>query len=187
MKSYLLILLVLPLMAWALPPTMGELPPVTHADGVVSTNLPLAAALSKSGSLAFCLNFTTSPSNNVEVAFGHAAMPEALADEEVDLVVGWDCGTWFVRKGMESVAVSQAASGECGECTFSWRVRVDGRGVPRHVEAFADGQPLFVDLPANGLFSRDWNAVRLTGRGREVEDGSFAARCRMDETVFIFR
>ena len=51
----------------------------------------------------------------------------------------------------------------------------------------ADGQPLFVDLPANGLFSRDWNAVRLTGRGREVEDGSFAARCRMDETVFIFR
>ena len=182
------------LAAWARTVVPASLPPVTHADTEVSTNVPFATALDAAGRLSFDLVCRATPSNNVEVAFGTDANGNGVLEpEETDRVVGWDCGSWFTRKGADG-----ACQMENGEWkiengvepevrTLSWRVRVGADGTPSRFEATADGTLVFADLPLESTYSPSWNLLRLTERGLDASLETFSVSATPDGTVFIMR
>ena len=135
-----------------------------------------------------------SPSNNVEVAFGTDANGNGVLEpEETDRVVGWDCGSWFTRKGADG-----ACQMENGEWkiengvepevrTLSWRVRVRTDGTPFRFEATADGSPAFAERSLESIYRPSWNLLRLTGRGLDASLETFSVSATPDGTVFIMR
>ena len=177
------------LAAWARTVVPASLPPAVHADTEVSTYVPFTA-----GRFAFDLSCRATPSNNVEVAFGTDANGDGVLEpEETDRVVGWDCGSWFTRKGADG-----ACQMENGEWkiengvepevrTLSWRVLVGADGTPFRLEATADGSPAFADLPLESTYSPSWNLLRLTGRGLDASLEAFTVSVTPDGTTFIMR
>ena len=182
------------LAAWARTVVPASLPPAVHADTEVSTYVPFTAVLDAAGRFAFDLSCRATPSNNVEVAFGTDANGNGVLEpEETDRVVGWDCGSWFTRKGADG-----ACQMENGEWkiengvepevrTLSWRVRVRTDGTPFRLEATADGTLIFADLPLESTYSPSWNLLRLTGRGLDASLETFSVSATPDGTVFIMR
>ena len=182
------------LAAWARTVVPASLPPAVHADTEVSTNVPFTATLDAAGRFAFDLSCRATPSNNVEVAFGTDANGNGVLEpEETDCVVGWDCGSWFTRKGADG-----ACQMENGEWkiengvepevrTLSWRVRVRTDGTPFRLEATADGTLVFADLPLESTYSPSWNLLRLTGRGLDASLEAFTVSVTPDGTTFIMR
>ena len=180
--------------AWGRAVVPAALPPAVHADTEVSTNVPFTATLDAAGRFAFDLSYRATPSNNVEVAFGTDANGNGVLEpEETDRVVGWDCGSWFTRKGADG-----ACQMENGEWKIengvepevrilSWRVRVVADGTPFRFEATADGSPAFADLPLESVYRPSWNLLRLTGRGLDASLETFSVSATPDGTVFIMR
>ena len=180
--------------AWGRAVVPAALPSAVHADTETVTNVPFATALDAAGRLSFDLVCRATPSNNVEVAFGTDANGNGVLEpEETDRVVGWDCGSWFTRKGADG-----ACQMENGEWkiengvepevrTLSWRVRVGADGTPSRFEATADGSPAFADLPLESTYSPSWNLLRLTGRGLDASLETFSVSATPDGTVFIMR
>ena len=180
--------------AWGRAVVPAALPPAVHADTETVTNVPFATALDAAGRLSFDLVCRATPSNNVEVAFGTDANGNGVLEpEETDRVVGWDCGSWFTRKGADG-----ACQMENGEWkiengvepevrTLSWRVRVRTDGTPFRLEATADGSPAFADLPLESTYSPSWNLLRLTGRGLDASLEAFTVSVTPDGTTFIMR
>ena len=175
-------------------PSRAALPPVTHADTEVMTNVPFTVALDVSGRFAFDLSCRATPSNNVEVAFGTDANGDGVLEpEETDRVVGWDCGSWFTRKGadgacrMKNGEWKMENGGGPELRILSWRVRVVADGTPFRLEATADGSPAFADLPLESTYSPSWNLLRLTGRGLDASLEAFTVSVTPDGTTFIMR
>ena len=180
--------------AWGRAVVPAALPPAVHADTETVTNVPFATALDVAGRLSFDLVCRATPSNNVEVAFGTDANGDGVLElEETDRVVGWDCGSWFTRKGADG-----ACQMENGEWkiengvepevrTLSWRVRVRTDGTPFRLEATAAGSPAFADLPLESTYSPSWNLLRLTGRGLDASLEAFTVSVTPDGTTFIMR
>ena len=178
----------------ALPPVTVVLPPVVSADTETMTNVPFHVALDASGRFAFTLSCRATPSNNVEVAFGTDANGNGVLEpEETDRVVGWDCGSWFTRKGADG-----ACQMENGEWkiengvepevrTLSWRVRVRTDGTPFRLEATADGTLVFAERSLESIYRPSWNLLRLTGRGLDASLETFSVSATPDGTVFIMR
>ena len=82
----------------ALAVTVEPLPPCEYADTEVSTNLAIDVSHENMGSLEVVLTANATSSNNVQIAFGVDADGDgALGSLEAEVVVGWDCGAWFVR------------------------------------------------------------------------------------------
>ena len=53
------------------------------------------------------LSAVTTPSNNVQIAFGRDANADGtLAPHEIQIVAGFDCGSWFVRDERDNPARS---------------------------------------------------------------------------------
>ena len=198
MKRCVLFLLLSPICfstsTWGRVAVPAALPPAVHADTETVTNVPFAVALDAAGRLSFDLVCRATPSNNVEVAFGTDANGNGVLEpEEIDRIVGWDCGSWFTRKGADG-----ACQMENGEWkiengvepevrTLSWRVRVRTDGTPFRLEATADGSPAFADLPLESTYSPSWNLLRLTGRGLDASLETFTFSVTPDGTTFIMR
>ena len=166
----------------------AALPPAVHADTEVSTNVPFTAALDAAGRFAFDLSCRATPSNNVEVAFGTDANGNGVLEpEETGRVVGWDCGSWFTRKGADGAYAASAAASANGVRTLSWRLRIASDGSPSALAATADGVPVFADLPLESVYRPSWNLLRLTGRGLDASLETFSVSATPDGTVFIMR
>lgn len=166
----------------------AALPPVTHADTEVATNVPFTAALDVSGRFAFTLSCRATPSNNVEIAFGTDANSNGVLDpEETDRVVGWDSGAWFTRKGADGAYDAASADSTDEIRTLSWSLQVGADGTASNLSATADGTPVFADLPLESTYSPSWNLLRLTGRGLDAALETFTISATPDATVFIMR
>ena len=74
---------------------VGPLPAPEFVDTEVSAHHPLVQGSFGLKGLDFRLEFTGTPSNNVEVAFGRDGDEDgALAPHETDVVVGWSDPQW---------------------------------------------------------------------------------------------
>ena len=152
--------------ALALPPVRPVLPPVAHDDTETLTNVPFASWQDCAGKFKFSLTCRTTPTNNVQIAFGTDVNSDGvLSLEESDLVAGWDCGAWFVQEGFDGVRVESAAgSGDLR--TLAFTVRLNSRtSAPESAVATVDGAAAFSGLAPSKLYRRSWNMMRLTGRG----------------------
>lgn len=75
-------------------------PPSEFVDTESSVNVPLPT--DEGRRIRLSLVFEPTSSNAVQVAFGNDLNgSENLEPEEVELVVGCDCGEWFVREEVE--------------------------------------------------------------------------------------
>ena len=75
-------------------------PPSEFVDAESSVNVPLPT--DEGRRIRLTLAFEPTPSNAVQVAFGNDLNgSENLEPEETEMVVGCDCGVWFVRDEVE--------------------------------------------------------------------------------------
>ena len=185
--------------AWALPRVSVPLPSPVYADMETVTNVPFTASLDAAGRFRLSLSCLATPSNNVEAAFGVDRNSDGeLALEETDCVVGWDCGAWFVRKGADGARTEHPVIVPAdGVSELSWSVQTSPGGAATRLEAAVDGAPAFAELgareprrheqAAGWLYRREWNLVKLTGRGLEGHGEAFAVQVLPDAVVIRFR
>lgn len=149
------------------------LPPVEFLDTEVVTNAPIPSLAQETRRYTFSMAFTGTPSNNVEIAFGVDADHDgALADDEVALSAGWDCGEWFIENAKTGERLSAAGADGQHELLGGIVLCADGR---TRSAALLDGPtPIFPSLPTTArswTFPDAWDKVRLVGRGENIRTG----------------
>ena len=169
----------------------APLPQPDSADAGAVTNIVFAAS-PMPGAVTFSLEFAPSPTNNVEIALGTDADGDGdLSAEEECLSIGWDCGSWFVRKGENAEdEYSYSATADGAAKVFSWRLTTMRGGVPSRLVATVDGAPLFSDLsasPPRWLYDTSWNLVRVVVRGAGVDGAVAPVKVSVAGTVFYMR
>jgi len=170
------------------PVRLGNSP---FADTEISTNVAFSAWTEHMLAFEYELAFDGTPSNNVQVAFGTDADSDGvLSPEEERLVVGWDCGEWFVSSVPAGIRLAQVPAADDGpqSLRFSLRGFSDGRLGPLDIRD--DGVPTFAALaaaPPAWLHDRSWNVCRLTARGVGTHASAFVVKATPDGTVFILR
>ena len=86
--------------AFAAAETLPIPPPSAFVDAESSVNVPLPT--DEGRRIKLTLAFEPTPTNAVQLAFGNDLNgSENLEPEETELVVGCDCGEWFVRDEVE--------------------------------------------------------------------------------------
>lgn len=172
------------------PVGLGPLPAWDHLDTEVSTNAAFAVGGPGGRFMTFDLEFSATPSNNVQVAFGRDADRDGvLSVPETALVVGWDCGEWVVsgsrpQEILRSSALTTNAT-KCLRWSFDRR-----RESQRRFTAAENGMPVVFfdgDLPPDWFFDTAWDTVRLTVRGVDVSDERFRAQMTAPGTSITFR
>ncbi len=166
------------------------LPPPGYADMETVTNVPFYVQPDAAGRLVLSLSCLATPSNNVEASFGEDADHDgALALGEIAFTVGWDCGAWFVRQGCDGVRVEEPSASPSAVKTLSFTLRHGADGVPRGLEATADGAPAFATLaaPPAWLDVGRCSLIRLAGRGLPGHGETFDVRATPDAIVIRFR
>jgi len=174
---------------------VARLPAPSLADGEVSGDSALPADRpADPGTFRLELTFDATPSNNVQVAFGRDDSPAdgALAAEETDLIVGWDCGEWFIRPRGLRERYAFPASATNGAHTLTAAIRVTSRGVclpPQFRDgaaAFTFGGPALTPFPA-WLRPDLWTHLRVTVRGAAAANETVRARFLPDGARIIIR
>ena len=125
------------------------LPQSDFADTEVSTNFTFAVGGRSNRRLVFSLELQASPSNNMEVAIGCDADEDGqLSLDETALVVGYDCGEWFVRTAARN-SVTYSYVTDSGTFRRAYEVR------SRQIDP-------------------SWNLVKVTRRGLGVANENIA-------------
>ena len=201
MKKLPLLIVSAVSVAFALPPVRPVLPSVEHLDTETVTNVPFTAWQEHRRHFTFKVAFDATPLNNVEMAFGTdgatgtTGVPPVedgtLSPDESDLVVGWDCGAWFVEEGATGERVTAAPAGGCGAHELVVRVRLGRGGAIDDVRFLDNGAEVFAELSASKppwLHASGWNRLRLVGRGENVRAGErFFAQVTPDGTSVRMR
>ena len=138
--------------------TMPVLPPPTHADTEVSTNMPcqIDALSIKEARLEFALHGT--PSNNVESTIGPDRNGDGkLSFDEEGVTVEWVCGEFFVR-GIGGEIIGNCETGTVsfvayGPDTNGFVTAVLTIPIRRH------------KANPDWFYDPTWNMVRVTKRG----------------------
>ena len=175
---------------------VARLPEPSFADREVSGDAVLPATNRMDLLRAFRLEMTfdSTPSNNVQVAFGRDTMPEdgALAAEETDFIVGWDCGEWFLRpQGLKETYVFNPTT-TMGPRTLTMEIPVNPQGAPKSV-TFKDGTSAFTFSglalsPFPDWLKPDlWTCLRVTVRGGTGTNETVRARFLQDGARILIR
>ena len=187
MKSLAALFLTLPLVAFGRTQSELALPPPVFADTEVSTNLAIDVSHENMGSLEVVLTANATSSNNVQIAFGVDADGDgALGSLEAEVVVGWDCGAWFVRD--ERAEWSRRWSRDAGRREFRVSLRIASRQA-RALD-LSDGEELFSgrtpEIPLT-LFNPRWNCLRVTSRGHALREEFVSVRTYRNAFVLQVR
>jgi hypothetical protein len=188
MKAIAIIVATCALSALALPSVRPTLPPVGHADAEATTNVSFTAWQENAGRFTFSLTCRTTPTNNVQAAFGTDADNDGILSlEECDLVVGWDCGAWFVQNGFDGERV-ESITGAGDEQTLVWTATLSPRtGISKRIDATVGVTAVFGGVDAGMFYNRTWNMLRLTGRGLSDSGESLDVRVLPDSLFMVVR
>ena len=164
------------------------LPPAQHADTETTTNVPFAMGANGRHTFRFALSFAGTPSNNVEVAFGADSDSNGiLSSSETELVVGWDCGRWFLWDFATGTRHWSEPPG-VGSHRLDWTTALDSTNAATRIAAVFDGGKLFTtitDTMQPWLHNPSWNIMRLTGRGTDELEEAFVLA--PDGTILRYR
>jgi len=169
-----------------------------HADGEVSQDRAIPSqAAERLLDFTVTITATTSATNNVQIAFGCDNNPTdgELAAEEMDLIIGWDRGAWFIRpRGLrERYEYIPADGGETlKERTLKLRIGIAQHDTP--VEITLEDETGVFSFPGLNLDPLPdwinpigWDLLRVTVRGRDPRDEDIVVRFGADGTVIIVR
>lgn len=184
-------LMVVAVAVRANPLGMIDLPPVMHADTEVTTNVVISSWQRGAAKFSFSLSCIAASSNNVEVAFGSDANANgSLEPEETDLVVGWNRGAWFVQNGIDGERFTTASSSTENVKTLAWTYRLTAATKPVRLAVTAEDVGVFAELAEESplwLHRRDWDLMRLTGRGLYNSGETFTIGTPLASTAILFR
>ena len=192
MKLRYLIFMVFP--AFAMPVfgiDVGKLPAPEYLDTEVTVNYPLTQP-ENVDYLDFSLVFNGTASNNVEVAFGTDTDSDGkLSLDETDMVIGWDCGSYFAENFKTCEVVKELNVGAEGcRRSLAWHYRIYGnRTTLKTFSATNELGEAFASLCATKpewLYNGNWNLMRLAARGVDAQRESFAVDVRRKGIVIIF-
>ena len=108
---------------WAFP----DIPPVRHVDSESSVCVPITNGAPSQTEFGFDLEFSATASNNVAVAVGEDRDGDGdLSFSETDVVVGWDCGQYFLDRPKAGRRYESARYAEEKERTLSYVFRMVG-------------------------------------------------------------
>lgn len=176
MKTLLLsvaaLVVVAPVFAdsFVLPP-QGESP---YADTEVSTNLALRALDDGVGRkvLDLTLSLSGTPTNCLQVAFGHDADGNGVLDfSETETVYGWRAGRWFAEDVRGWTRILSEPVSDTAARELRIHVESDSRFRARRVSLTCGGAPVFDEFAASRpgwLFRRGWNMARVTRHGTSL-------------------
>lgn len=185
--SYLFVILS----AAARQPVTSALPPSAYADTEVSTNVPFTAWEEHQKRFEHRLSFEATPSNNVQVAFGTDADADGvLGPDEERLVIGWDCGEWFVFDATNGVRLVDASRPTNRAQTLAFVFETRSDGAVKSLSLSSDGVGLFPSLaatPPKWLYDTRWDMFRLTARGVDDPHAGFRVQTIPCGFSFIFR
>lgn len=172
-------------------PVTSALPSSAYADTEVSTNVPFTAWEEHQKRFEYRLSFEATPSNNVQVAFGGDADADGvLGPDEERLVVGWDCGEWFVLDATNGVRLADASRPTNRAQTLAFVFETRSDGAVKSLSLSSDGVGLFPSLaatPPKGLYDTRWDTFRLTARGVDDPHAEFRVQTIPCGFSFIFR
>ena len=177
--------------AWAAQSVPLSLPPVEKVDMEVTTNVVISSWQRGVAKFAFSLSCIATPSNNVEAAFGEDVNTNGVLEpEEVDLIVGWKRGNWFIQNGTDGERLSLVSTSVEDVKTLAWSYRLSVAPTHARLEVTADGVTAFSALAEDSpewLHRREWNLMRLTGRGLHDSGETFTVGTPLDPTSILFR
>ena len=175
----------------AAPARRAALPPSPWADTEISTNVAMVAWEPHQKSFAYELSFDATPSNNVQAAFGvDLDANGVLSPDEEDLVVGWDCGEWFMQNVSNGVRVTSGPVSADVAQTLRCTLATKSDGTRRAFTATVGTNDVFgsvsSELP-DWVYDTRWNLVRLTARGVDDPASRFWVRTSPIGFHLIFR
>ena len=92
---------------FAVETTLPTPPPSEYADTESRIDFAVTNWPGLGRHIKLWLSAVTTPSNNVQIAFGRDANADGtLAPHEIQIVAGFDCGSWFVRDERDNPARS---------------------------------------------------------------------------------
>ena len=136
------------------------------------------------------MQFVGSPTNNVQIAFGHDADHDGdLSDDEAQLVFGWKCGRRFLSLPFEECRIfDDVAEQEGGSHRLRFAAQFNGRQEPILFVLRDNAQPCLSDFTAashdwSGVAS--WNLCKVTRRG--VNEAFEAVDFETASTYFVIK
>jgi hypothetical protein len=160
-------------LAWQVP--VGPAPTPVFIDMERSTNTQIQAETIQRCRVFECsLTLLATPSNAVEVAFGASRNGNGvLHPGDETFAIGWEGGAWFIASATNQICSVQQEGSARRALSFTLHLSEDG--APHSLSLSADDAEnafsAIIDLPPPWMFSREWDAVRLTVRGvGEVEE-----------------
>ena len=158
---------------------LPQLPAPEFLDTEVSATYRLEQSVFGLCGLDFRLDFNGTPSNNVEVAFGRDLDANgSLAPHETAVVIGWECGRYFIERFRTGERIEEANVGTndvARSLAWHYDVRKGGK-VFKTFTASNEVCAAFASVSTNTpawLYDRSWDLMRLTARGVDVQDERF--------------
>ena len=181
--------------AFAVETTLPTPPPSAFADTESSTNIPFAGWNDLTRFMNISAEVFASLASCVQVAFGTDRSNDGdLTIDETDLVLGYDCGTWFIRDE-KGDATYKADTTSKGDATFVSREHdsLHAAGMPRLLcSPSITTQPTTnsqqrATFDVSRLFSREWNLMKVTTRGNQTLAPTLGLEFKNNPFVFILK
>ena len=117
MRTFALVVFILPFFACAREMTVGQLPSPLYLDTEVATNIAFQVEVGNFNRLEFTLGFEASASNSVELAIGtDINLDGVLSLDEADVAFGCDCGKWFERFARQNLSEKSLETANGAAC-----------------------------------------------------------------------
>ena len=176
-------------LAWQTP--VGPAPAPMFDDMERTTNvLVQGETLQRCRVFECSVSLLANPSNAVEVAFGTSRNGDGVLHHgDESFAVGWEGGAWFIASATNRIySVQQEGA---ARRSLSLTLHLSEDGAPRSLSLSATGTenafPSLINSPPPWMFSREWNAVRLTVRGVGEADETVTVRFGPNHAMIILR
>ena len=154
----------------AAPRHVSNMPDSPYLDTEVSTNIVFKSSQNELRKIDVDMQFVGTPTNNVQIAFGHDADGNGnLSDEEAQLVFGWKSGRRFLSLPFEEYSISdEAAAQEAGPHRLHFVAQFNGQERPVSFSVRDNALACLTDFVAqahewSGVL--EWNICKVTRRG----------------------
>ena len=176
--------------AWSAVLQPERLPRSAFADTEVSTNCPFSFASPFVVDFRLTMEFDSSPSNNVQIAFGRDSDADGvLSAGETDMTLAWDCGEWMLigTNALPSAVLPSVSTN--AHKVLRWDLHLRGKR-PKRLVLTENDVPLSPDLetdPEPWFYDRTWDTFRLTARGVDDPAESFAVDLNEKGALILLR
>ena len=139
------------------------------------------------------MSFNATLTNNIQIAFGsdQVHIDNKLAAEETDLILGWDCGKWFLQpKGLRTRYNFAVTNFFAGRKTLKATIGLSPVGSPKTIIFTDNGKQFsFTDFKlqdnVSGLKPDDWSLLRVTTRGADVANEDVRVKFDIDKMLIL--